>query len=312
MSEDRSGQRRRSSGATADGPAEQERAGAPAQSAPPLGGREDGTLRVRSETNARPTAFNDNRQSRLRKRHGNPGRSAHRPGRMPVRQSRRCSTTAGPAASTAAPRLAPPRRRRLVAASPAARRGAVRPSRRRRARPADPRASATAARRPVARDSPADPTRSTPRSRTRSSRHPRAQPKRRSSRRSSTRPGIDEAHRRRVRQGQPARRSSRRTSGCMTALGAPAGRTRRWRTSTLELLGSQVAGLYAPTTRSCSSSRRAGGVGPVEKVDVRARVHPRAPGPELRPRQRCSSTRSTRATGRSPAWRSSRATRRRR
>ena len=40
-----------------------QRAGAPAQSAPPLGGREDGTLRVRSEMNTRPGAFNDNRES---------------------------------------------------------------------------------------------------------------------------------------------------------------------------------------------------------------------------------------------------------
>ena len=46
-------------GATADLPGNKG-AGAPAQSAPPLGGREDGTLRVRSEANASRDAFNDN------------------------------------------------------------------------------------------------------------------------------------------------------------------------------------------------------------------------------------------------------------
>ena len=78
----------------------------------------------------------------------------------------------------------------------------------------------------------------------------------------------------------------------------------------VDLLGSQVAGFYDPETQEMVVVSRSGTIGGDREGHLRPRVHPRPPGPELRPARGSTSTRSARATARSAASRSSRATRR--
>ena len=76
----------------------------------------------------------------------------------------------------------------------------------------------------------------------------------------------------------------------------------------VELLGSQVAGLYSPDDKTLYVVSRIGRDRAVREDDLRPRVHPRPPGPELRPRvPQARRDRPGRPVA-SPACRSSKAT----
>ena len=78
----------------------------------------------------------------------------------------------------------------------------------------------------------------------------------------------------------------------------------------VEMLTSQIAGLYDDKTKTHVRDLRHGRDRPARGDHLRPRVHARAPGPGVRPRASSTAMRPTRATGRSRARRSSRATRR--
>ena len=113
-----------------------------------------------------------------------------------------------------------------------------------------------------------------------------------------------------LRQGQPARGHRRERAAVQgpRACSRPDAVTAPTSTSSCSAARSPAS--TTPTTRSCSSCRESGDLGPTEKIDLRPRVRPRAPGPELRPEEPGLERGRPGRLRRSPAWRSSRATRR--
>ena len=111
-----------------------------------------------------------------------------------------------------------------------------------------------------------------------------------------------------VRRGQPAGRTRRQRAALQGARPA-AGRTVNLRRPLPRPPGEPGRRLYVPTTRQLFVVSQVGRRRAAREVHLRPRVHPRAPGPELRPPGVPARRRSrTSATRRSPAWRSSRAT----
>ena len=269
----------------------------------------------RNATDALIQPRDGNRLRKRTSRTATPGRTG-RPG--PWRQSRRMTdlrtadalAAARSAASAASALAAHPRRGRRSAA---ALRPADTPS------PSPPSAAGPAAdrRRPgrrAARRPPIDrAARSTTRSRSRSSRSAASSRRRRSSREiidaSQLRTMLDRASSTRTTRRSYVARQER----LYKALGLlPAGRRPATTLLPRPAHGSQVAGFYDPTTKTLYVVVAVGrALGRPRQDHVRPRVHPRAPGPALRPSVADHGARSsTRATGARPRWRSSRATRR--